>query len=450
MDLKQFKEKVFEKAAQEGFKEYEIYFSKSNALSLEIYEKEVDKYSVNGSMGVSFRGIYNDKMGYSYTEILDADSVEMLVLKAKENALCIENEDLEVIFGEKQDYAILKSYNEELENIGTDKKIKFALDLEKDSFESNKKVVNIGDCVLEESIIEYGIMNSKGLDLYHRTNFIIGLVIPVIDENGTKYNGISFKISNNFSDFNAKAMAEEAVNDALSRIGGKSIKSGNYKVIIDNRTMALLLGTFSGAFSSDNAQKGLSLLKNKEGQFIASSKVTIVDDPHMNSGVYSTPFDAEGVATFKKNIVEEGKLNTLLYNIKTALKEGRKSTGNAFKASYSAPVMISPTNFYIQAGEKAMEELLKEVKEGLIITELAGTHAGANAVTGDFSLAAKGFLIKDGKKAEPVEQITIAGNFFKLLQDIEEVGNDLDFYFPMEAYFGSPSVIVSSLSVAGE
>lgn len=450
MDLKQFNEKVFEKAAQEGFKEYEIYFSKSNALSLEIYEKEVDKYSVNGSMGVSFRGIYNDKMGYSYTEILDADSVEMLVLKAKENALCIENEDLEVIFGEKQDYAILKSYNEELEKIGTDKKIKFALDLEKDSFESNKKVVNIGDCVLEESIIEYGIMNSKGLDLYHKTNFIIGLVVPVIDENGTKYNGISFKISNNFSDFNAKAMAEEAVNDALSRIGGKSIKSGNYKVIIDNRTMALLLGTFSGAFSSDNAQKGLSLLKDKEGQFIASSKVTIIDDPHMNSGVYSTPFDAEGVATFKKNIVEEGKLNTLLYNLKTALKEGRKSTGNAFKASYSSPVMISPTNFYIQAGEKALEELLKEVKEGLIITELAGTHAGANAVTGDFSLAAKGFLIKDGKKAEPVEQITIAGNFFKLLQDIEEVGNDLDFYFPMGAYFGSPSVIVSSLSVAGE
>lgn len=450
MDLKQFKEKVFEKASQEGLKEYEIYFSKSNTLSVEIYEKQVDKYSVNGSMGVSFRGIYKGKMGYSYTEILDEDSVEMLVLKAKENALCIENEDLEVIFGEKQNYATLKAYNEDLENIEADKKIKFALDLEKNSFDINKKVVNIGECALEESIVEYGIMNSKGLDLYHKANFIMGLVIPVIDDNGTKYDGISFKISNNFSDFNANAMAEEAVNNALSRIGGKSVKSGNYKVIIDNKTMALLLGTFSGAFSSDNAQKGLSLLKDKEGQLVASNKVTIIDDPHMNSGVYSAPFDAEGVATFKKNVVEEGKLNTLLYNLKTALKEGKESTGNAFKASYSAPVMISPTNFYIQAGKKDMGQLLNEAKEGLIITDLAGTHAGANAITGDFSLAAKGFLIKEGKKAEPVEQITIAGNFFKLLQDIEEVGNDLDFYFPIGAYFGSPSVIVSSLSVAGE
>lgn len=450
MDLKQFKEKVFEKAAQEGFKEYEIYFSKSNALSVEIYEKEVDKYSVNGSMGVSYRGIYNGKMGYSYTEILDENSVDMLVLKAKENALCIENEDVEVIFGDKQHYATLNSYNEELENIETDKKIKFALDLEKNSFESNKKVVNIGECALEESTVEYGIMNSKGLDLYHKANFIMGLVVPVIDDNGTKYDGISFKISKDFSDLDASAMAEEAVNNALSRIGGKSIKSGNYKAIIDNRTMALLLGTFSGAFSSDNAQKGLSLLKGKEGQLIASNKVTIIDDPHMNSGVYSTPFDAEGVSTFKKNVVEEGKLNTLLYNIKTALKEGRESTGNAFKASYSAPVMISPTNFYIQSGKKTIEELLNEVKEGVIITDLAGTHAGANGVTGDFSLAAKGFLIKNGKKAEPVEQITIAGNFFKLLQDIEEVGNDLDFYFPIGAYFGSPSVIISSLSIAGE
>ena len=85
--------------------------------------------------------------------------------------------------------------------------------------------------------------------------------------------------------------------------------------------------------------------------------------------------------------------------------------------------------------------------EGLLITDFAGLHSGANAITGDFSLAAKGFYIKDGKKEYPVDQITVAGNFFKLLKDIEEVGDDLK--FPLSSV-GSPTVIASGLSVAGK
>ncbi|MDZ5035223.1 metallopeptidase TldD-related protein, partial [Clostridium perfringens] len=134
-------------------------------------------------------------------------------------------------------------------------------------------------------------------------------------------------------------------------------------------------------------------------------------------------------------------------NLKTANKGNTKSTGNGFKNSYGSPVGVSPTNLYLKNGEKSFDELLKEVGEGLIITDFAGLHSGANSITGDFSLAAKGFYIKDGKKDYPVEQITVAGNFFNLLKDIEEVGNDLK--FPMSS-IGSPSVKISELSVAGK
>ena len=97
-------------------------------------------------------------------------------------------------------------------------------------------------------------------------------------------------------------------------------------------------------------------------------------------------------------------------------------------------------NFYF-------DEILENIGEGLLITDFAGLHSGANAITGDFSLAAKGFYIKDGKKEYPVDQITVAGNFFKLLKDIEEVGDDLK--FPLSSV-GSPTVIASGLSVAGK
>ena len=160
-----------------------------------------------------------------------------------------------------------------------------------------------------------------------------------------------------------------------------------------------------------------------------------------------TPFDDEGVATFKKEVILKGTLKTLLYNLKTAYKAGVKSTGNGFKASYASPVSISSTNFYIEKGNKTFDELLKDVNEGVIITEFAGLHSGANSITGDFSLAAKGFYIKDGKKTFPIEQITVAGNYFDLLKNIKEIGNDLK--FPMSSV-GSPSVVLDELSIAGK
>ena len=124
-----------------------------------------------------------------------------------------------------------------------------------------------------------------------------------------------------------------------------------------------------------------------------------------------------------------------------------KSTGNGFKSSYASIVGISATNFYIKPGEKSFEELCENIKDGVIITEFAGLHSGANAVTGDFSLAAKGFMVENGKKTFPIEQITVAGNFFTLLKDIECVGSDLK--FPMSS-IGCPSVIVKELSIAGK
>ena len=211
--------------------------------------------------------------------------------------------------------------------------------------------------------------------------------------------------------------------------------------------MVSLLSTFSGIFNADSAQKGLSLLKNREGDMIASPIVTIVDDPLLENGMASTPFDDEGVATFKKEVVLNGKLITLLHNLKTANKAGVKTTGNGIKSSYSSPISIYPTNFYIEKGDKSLDEIIKDIDEGLMVTSFAGLHSGANSVTGDFSLAAKGFYIKEGKKVFPVEQITVAGNYFDLLKDIEAIGEDLE--FPMSS-IGSPSVVIKELSVAGK
>lgn len=237
------------------------------------------------------------------------------------------------------------------------------------------------------------------------------------------------------------------VDEAISKIGSKSVKTDNYKIAIYSDAMVSLLGAFCGVFSADATQKGLSLLKDKENTMIASEKVTIIDNPLLDNGLASLPFDDEGVATFKKEVVSKGKLTTLLHNLKTSKKANTKSTGNGFKSSYASTVSVSPSNFYIEKGDKSFDEILKTLDSGLLITDFAGLHSGANAITGDFSLAAKGFYIKNGKKDYPVDQITVAGNFFDLLKQITEVGDDLK--FPLSS-IGSPTVIAEGLSVAGK
>lgn len=447
MEFKVFKEELFKEAKKSGFEECEIYYSDVESLNINIYEGEVEKYKLNTAFGLSFRGMLNGKMGYSYTEILDEEAIKTVVNNAKSAALAIENDDKQFIYEGDNEYKKLECYKKELDNIKPDELIKLALDMESQCKEQCNKVVNFSGCGIGYGKSTYGIINSKGLNLKNERNHLTAYVVPIIEENNQKYDGMGYVVAEKISDIDPKKIAEDGINEALSRIGGKTIPSGKYKIIINNEAMVSLLGTFDSIFDAEQAQKGLSLLKGKEGEEIASNIVTLIDDPHLKDGLGTTAFDDEGVATYKKEIISNGKLNTLLYNLKTANKAGIKSTGNGFKSSYASIVGISATNFYIKPGNKSFEELCEDVKEGLIITEFAGLHSGASSVTGDFSLAAKGFMIENGKKSFPVEQITVAGNFFALLKEIEDVGGDLK--FPMSS-IGSPSVIVKELSVAGK
>lgn len=447
MDFNTFIEILFKEAKKAGFEEYEVYYTDSESLSINIYKEEVDKYKLTNSYGLSFRGKITGKIGYSYTQILDKDAIDMMVKNAKESALAIENNDVQFIYEGDKSYKEIKCYYSELENINPEKLIELGIQMEKECKLLSDKVNNFSACGIGYSNSSYGIVNSKGLNLKNKSNLLTAYVCPIIKNGENMHDGMGYTVATSIDEVNPRKIAEDGVKEALSKIGAKSIPSGSYKVVINNEAMVSMLSTYAGIFSADAAQKGLSLLKDKEGELIASSIVTLVDDPHLEKGLGSVSFDDEGVSTSKTELIKDGVLNTLLYNLKTANKGNKTTTGNGFKASYASPVGTSPTNLYIECGSKSFKELLEEVNEGLIITDFAGLHSGANAITGDFSLAAKGFYIKDGKKTFPVEQITVAGNFFNLLKDIIIIGSDLK--FPMSS-IGSPSVVVKELSIAGK
>ena len=449
MNYTEFKQAVIAAATEKNVKDYELYYTESAETQTEIFKEEVKGFKSDNSLGVCFKCLVNGKMGYASTEHLSPEEAVAVVERALENAGSIESEEASFIHTKGDEYQTYEKKEEK--EASSNELIDFALELQKELYATDNRVVDGTQAVAAYVKQKKALYNSNGLDLEDEAAFALSYGMAVIAEGEEMYDGMEV-VSGEFSDFDKKEIAKEAVKDALETVGAAPIPSGKYPVVFSNKVMASLLSTYAEVFSAEQAQKGLSLLKGKEGETVASSLITLVDDPMYKDALVKCTFDAEGVATYKKTLIEKGVFKTLLYNLKTAAVAGVKSTGNAAKASYASVVDISPYSFYIEPGEGTLEDVLAKAGNGVYITSLQGMHAGANAVTGDFSLAASGFQITDGKKGAPVKSITVSGNFFDVLKDITVVGGDLKFNpFALGARRpGSPSVLVKEMTIAGK
>ena len=450
MLIQELKELIFQQGKEEGFVDMELHYESNKKFSCGIFNGEVDDYSIAVDGGLALRGIYRDKMGYSFTEKIDESAVETLIQGAKTNAQMIDSSEVEEIFEGSTIYEKIDFYSDDLSKVTADEKIELLLKLEKEIYSIDTRVKNINYCLLEDYESEAMLYNTKGLAKSEKSNNMMIYVSVVVEEKGDIKSSQQLILKRDFKKFNYEEIAQELVAEALSYLGATSITSGNYQVLLRNTAAAELLQAFSGVFSAENVNKGKSLLKNKLGEAIASPLVRIVDNPHLKDGARSSSFDSEGVATKKNVIVEEGLLKSLLHNLKTAKKEGVSPTGNGYKSSYKGTISIAPTNFYIKSGANTYIDMIESLEEGIIITELQGLHSGTNSISGDFSLAADGYYVKAGNIIRPLNQITVAGNFYDLLKDIIAIGDDLKFSFPSSCYTGSPSLKVKSLAVSGE
>jgi len=435
---------------REGVSEYEIYYMSDASTSVSTLNKEVNSFSSGVSGGLCLRVVCDGKMGYASTELMTESEMSDLAARAKNNALATEKPDTVGIFKGSDSYEDLRIKKVDLLS---------AADLKSVAIKTGDALFAKCDKVKEgtsSQAISAGtsvrLVNSHGLDLSLDCGVNALIAEAVVQSNGENQADYSFKAL----DF-AKAdeiiseMVDKSVGDALAKIGADLVPSGKYNVVINGKQMSSLLSVFSSAFSAKAALDGMSKLKGMEGEKIAADIVTITDDPQREGNTVGTNFDAEGVATHRKAVVENGVLTTLLHNRETALAMGKETTANASKAGYSSPIGIRPYSFAIEPGDKTRDELFALAGDGILITEVKGLHAGANPVSGDFSLESAGFMIRGGKKCEAVKSFTVAGNFFDLLKSITALGNEIEKGVnPGFTSFGSPDVLVPNMSIAGK
>ena len=239
----------------------------------------------------------------------------------------------------------------------------------------------------------------------------------------------------------AQEIGEEAGRRAVARLGARKIDSVTAPVIFENRVAASLLSPYVGAIAGPSVARGSSFLKDKLGQPVFASSITVVDDPHRPRGLGSAPFDDEGVENHRTELVRDGVVTTWLLNTASARQLGLETTGHASRG-LAGPPGVSPSNLHVEPGGRDLAGLMSEAGSGLLVTSMFGPSLNPN--TGDWSAGVSGFWFENGELAYPVTEITVAGNLLDIYARLTP-GSDLEFRGATNA----PSLLVEALAVAG-
>ena len=445
-----FVETILKKAENYGFLQSEALFTDGRSSEIQVLKGEVSQYEASAQLGVSFRGVYNGQMGYAYTEALDDESMVFLLEQAKQNADVLEVDTEESIYSGEKEYRVVNNYMPELDKIGYQELSGLTLELEKAILSYDKRIEAVDYCVSSASSGKEIIENSLGMKLFDKENMLFFYASARCQENGQTKTASGYWYGRDIITFNVSSLAAEIAKKALAKLGAKSVPSGKYNIVLDREVVCDILNAFAGVFSADAVQKGFSLLGDKLDTKIANDHITLRDDAFVKGSITQTAFDSEGVSTKNTALIENGILKSFLHNRKTAKKAGTESTGNGFRG-YKGSLSVGTKNFYLVPGNTSFDAILTDMKDGLYITEVSGLHAGTNFVSGDFSLLGEGFVVESGKLTKPVEQITIADNFYSLLQKIQIAGDELLFQSPSGAgATGAPHIYVTDISISGE
>ncbi len=449
MDFEMLKKALESALSEAGISEYEIYYMSDANTSVATLNKEVNSFSSNENGGLCLRVLYEGKMGYASTELMTESEMRELAVRAVENAVATEKLDTVGIFKGSESYEDMRIKPFSPLDAGELKAI--ALKTGEALFKKDERVREGTESQALSETMTVRLVNSHGLDLSVKcgVNALVAAAVVVSGEESQQ--DYSVRSLGEDTDKDIEESVEGAVTGAVDKLGAELVPSGKYNVVIDGKQMRSLLSVYSSAFSAKAVLDGMSRLKGLEGEKIAADIVTVTDDPQREGNTVGINFDAEGVATHRREIVKAGTLTGFLHNRETALAMGKESTGNASKAGYSSPIGIRPYSFAIEPGDKTRDELFAMAGDGIYITELKGLHAGANPISGDFSLESAGFMIKDGKRGPAVSTFTIAGNFFELLKNISALGSKLETGVSGGfTSFLSPDALIFNMSVAGK
>ena len=437
--------KFFELAKANGFEAADLSYSHSISTSVQIFHSEIDSFTEHETMSLVARGIVNGKFGAVTTEQIDKNTPQFLVNSIKDTARIIEKDEQGIIFKGSQKYHKRNLYNKAVEEMKVQDAIQTCLEIEKKLLAYDRRINEVVMVGYENERKDSFLANTYGLKLKSKDGTYVYFTEITAKQGDEVRTGFKVFVSMDPKEFDVDKFVKEAAEDALKKLGSVQCKSKKYPVVFNPETASTLLKFYLGPIDYEEVIKKTSYFIGKLDQPIASKKLTVTENG-LAKNIFFTYHDDEGVAVNKKDIVKKGVLKTYLYTLETAQKAGTEPTGNSEVVGGKAVAKLN--QLFVKHGRKSEEEMFAGIKEGVYITELMGLHAGVNHQNGNFSLQSNGFMIRDGKLAEPLALITVAGNLLELFNNIKDVGNNLKLV--TQTSVTCPSISIKKLAVTGK
>lgn len=425
---------------KKGLTDLEIFAVRNKSLSLTVYQGKLDSHVQSDVEQVTLRGIYQGKLSTVRFENLSIENVEHMIERLIENAQALTVTEPAIIYEGSPSYPEVKEERFDFSSVPVTVKIDMLKTLERTILD-HPKVTQVQNATYQEIDTKTTLINSKGLNLSKQNTYAYAYAIGVFKQDDDIKTAYDVKLVKDFSEFNVLEMAEKTIKQGVAKLGGKSIPTGAYPVVFSNEQFSDILSAFTSIFSGEAAYRNLTALKDKVGTKVFGDNITLTDDPLHEKSHFKIPFDDEGVACYRREVIKNGVFQGFNHNLKTSSIFQKEPTGNGFNGG------ISPTNLYLEPSNISFDELIKDIKDGVYITDLVGLHAGVKAVSGEFSLQASGQKIVDGKLDHAVKMIVVSGNFFDMMNHVKGIANDLKFEL---SGIGSPSIYVESLMIGGE
>jgi PmbA protein len=434
-------------ALQAGAKEADALVESGRQFRADVLNGKVENLKQAQARGLGLRVFVDRRNALVYTSDLREGALRDLAGRAVELAKKAQADEHAGLPGVppavSTSAGTLDIFDPAVADMSTEAKIAWATAMEKAALGFDPRIKRHDGCSMQTGIGETFYASSAGKSLTYRNTSIGGFVNPLADDGDKQQSGGYGEFQTHLASLaTAESIGREAGRRAVEKVGARGVPTQKVPVIMHPDIAANWFQNLFGAFSGEQAFKKVSYLTEKLGQAIASPMVTLVDDGTLVRGVGSAPFDGEGMPTRENVLIQDGVLKKFVYNSYWARKAGTASTGSAVRGYQNAPG-IGNRNLYLKAGSATPEEIFASVDRGFYLVDTGAF--GYNQTTGAYSYQAAGFWIEGGKKAFPVQEITVASTTLEMLRNIVMVGNDLKF----NGNVNSPTIKIAEMTISG-
>ncbi len=436
MTFEQAKTVLVRRASERGV-EAEVLATSGRELTLSAAGGRVDEITSATRGGVGVRVVHEGRIGYASSEALDEASLAWVLDEAIENAALQSARGAVMVEG----HALGRSdlIGEGL-SAPVERKAEAVTTLES-ALTADERVDAIAFARYSESESEAVLGSTRGADGGYRNGYAVLMASPIMRQGESVKQGWEIDFGKEFHAIDPTRTTQRILEKVGRHLGATPLATGRHATVFEPEVVATILQLLLFSLSGKTVAEGKSRLAQRLGQPIASERFTLVDDPTLENGLASRPFDAEGTPASRTVVIERGVLRSFLHNSETARRTGQANTGHASR-SYASTLGVGATNLMLEAGEGV------SLDDGVIVTNLMGVHAGANPISGDVSVQGLGLRVEGGE-SRPVENFALSFNLFRLLERIEAVGAEVQWRPAGGAIVGARSLQVDALSFAG-